>query len=96
MLKVEVESTLFSEKSGTAKKTGKPYTIREQGAWLHTVDDHGKPSKYPQKFNVMIEDAPYQPGQYLLHPSCIGVGEYGRLIITRAKLVPVSAPAASK
>lgn len=94
MLKVEIDSTSLNERKGISSKTQRPYHLRMQTAYLHIVDLDGKPAKYPEKFELMLdsEQAPFPPGFYLLHPSAISVDD-GRLSIS-PRLVP--APATAK
>ena len=60
-MKIEVKSAEVGVQSGTSKRTGKPYSIRKQVAWLHT---EGEP--YPQRFELQLgdEEKPYEPGLY--------------------------------
>jgi hypothetical protein len=94
MLKVEIDSTSLNERKGISSKTQRPYHLRMQTAYLHIVDQDGKPAKYPEKFELMLDadQAAYPVGFYLLHPSAISVDD-GRLAVS-PRLVP--APAASK
>lgn len=97
MIKIEVDSTTFEERSGTTQK-GKPYTIREQQAYAHVLEETGKPAKYPVKMRVNLEDTqpPYQPGFYTLDPRCVMVGDFDRLTLGKIRLVPIKDPAPVK
>lgn len=88
MIKIEVESSTVDERSGV--KNGKPWTIREQGAYAHILDEFGKPGKYPVRCRLGLEDkAPaYQPGMYTFDARAIIVGDFDRLGLGRVKLVP--------
>jgi hypothetical protein len=93
MLKVEIDSTSLNERKGISSKTQRPYHLRMQTAYLHIVDLDGKPAKYPEKFEVMLDtdQAPFPPGFYVLHPSAITVDD-GRLSI-QPRLVPAQSAA---
>lgn len=84
MLVIEIESTELKIKSGTSARTGKPYQIREQTAYVHIP-----PNKYPQPIKVTLEDdkAPYVPGKYMLDDSSYFVGRFDDLQM-RPRLVP--------
>ena len=81
MIKITVAQSTVKEISGTAKGTGKPYHLRFQAAYAHTVDKDGNTPPYPEKFEVILDkDAPpYAPGDYTLHPSAIYIDRDGRL-----------------
>lgn len=91
MLKIEIDTAEVREFQGTSAKTNKPYHLRIQSGYAFIVGPDGKPAKYPEKFEFMLEhdQAAYPPGLYQLHPSAIGVRD-GRLTITTA-LAPVKA-----
>lgn len=101
MIRITVAQSTVRELKGTSKTSGKPYHLRFQTGYAHTVDKDGNPPPYPEKFEIMLDSdqAAYQPGEYTLHPSSVEVDRDGRLaVITR--LTPVkpvarqSAPAA--
>lgn len=88
MLRVQVETTIIDTKNGTSARTGKPYSIREQEAWMYCYDKEGKPYQHPQKISLQLEDDqkdPYPVGQYILDPASIYVGKFGQVCI-RARL----------
>lgn len=87
MLVIEIESTELKVKTGTSARTGKPYQIREQTAYVHIP-----PAKYPQPIKVTLEDdaQPYPPGQYQLDDSSFFVGRYDDLQM-RPRLIPAPA-----
>lgn len=89
MLIIEIESTELKIKTGTSARTGKPYQIREQTAYVHIP-----PNKYPQPIKVTLEDDahPYAPGQYMLDDSSFYVGRFDDLQM-RPRLI--RAPSAS-
>jgi len=69
-IKIEVSSDTVITRSGISARTGKPYSMREQEAYAHTVSRDGQPSKYPQRIKITLGDtqAPYQPGLYTVAP----------------------------
>ena len=88
MIRIEVVSTTVDERSGN--KNGKNWTIREQGAYAHLLDDQGKPMKYPVACSVPLdrEAPPYQLGFYTLDMRSIYVGDFRRLELGRVRLTP--------
>jgi hypothetical protein len=89
MIQVTIAQTTVKEMKGLSKATQKPYHLRFQTAYAHTVDRDGNKPPYPEKFEVMLESdaAPYQPGEYLLHPSSLYIDRDGRLAVS-ARLAP--------
>lgn len=95
MLKVEVSTLVVDTKNGTSAKTGKPYSIREQEAWITCYGKDGKPYPHPQRMKVTLDDdqpEPYPLGQYILDPASIYIDRFGQVAI-RARLRPAPAPA---
>ena len=88
MIRIEVVNGAVDERSGS--KNGKNWTIREQSAYAHLLDEFGKPHKYPVQCSIPLDrDAPaYQPGFYMLDPRSIYVGDFRRLELGRVKLIP--------
>lgn len=68
--------------SGMSAKTGRPYNIREQEAFVQLS---GCP--YPLPVNIRLEDdeAPYEPGIYMLHSDSHFVDRFRHLQV-RARL----------
>jgi len=97
MLKVQVETASFSLKEGTSAKTGKPYSIRDQEAWMYCYDRDGKPHSHPQRIRLTLDDdqSPYAPGNYILDPSSIYVDRFGQPSL-RARLRPSPAAPVAK
>lgn len=83
-IQVEIESTEVIIKSGNSAKTGKPYQIREQRAYVTLPGQ-----KYPQNIKVTLDDnsAPYPPGIYTVGPDSFFVGRFEDLQM-RLRLVP--------
>ncbi|EJE52912.1 Helix-destabilising protein [Acidovorax sp. CF316] len=101
MIKVSVTSTDVRNQSGTAKASGKAYSLNFQTVYFHTHDRTGKPNPYPEKVEIILEKNEqgaalfYPAGEYTLAPESIYVDRTGNLAIS-AKLNPVKvAPAAS-
>lgn len=79
MLKVEITSTAVDQRSGTSKKTGQPWEIRTQEAYIHK---QGQP--YPEKVVLTLQDnqLAHQIGVYTLDLNqCFKVGDYGRIAL---------------
>lgn len=87
MLKIQVETMVVDAKNGTSAKTGKPYSIREQEAWMYGFDREGKPHPHPQRIRLTLDDdqQPYPVGTYQLDPSSIYVDRFNQIAI-RARL----------
>jgi len=85
-MKIEVKNSEVKVKSGNAKRTGRPYTIREQEAYLHVPG-----AAYPERCVLNLEDdqEPYAPGIYETSNE-LYVGDFGRLSVSRGMtLAPV-------
>tara|TARA_B100001146_G_C16069620_1_gene385845 strand:- start:468 stop:743 length:276 start_codon:yes stop_codon:yes gene_type:complete len=80
---IEITTSEVFVKSGTSKRTGQPYSIREQNGYMHK-----KGTPYPEKIKITLgdNDAPYQPGNYTLHPESFFVDRFGSLAV-RPKLI---------
>lgn len=86
-MKIEIKSAETVTKSGTSKRTGKPYSIVEQVGYLFVQGE-----AYPQRCVLQIDDGvqPYQPGIYDTADE-LRVGDFGRLSVSRGlRLLPVS------
>jgi hypothetical protein len=90
MIKVTIAQTAVRDLKGTSAKTGRPYHMRFQNGYAHTVDKDGNAPPYPEKFEVQLEDEqqPYAPGDYTLHPSSLYIDRDGRLAVS-ARLAPL-------
>lgn len=95
MIKVTIAQTTVRELKGTSKTSGKPYHMRFQNAYAHTVDKDGNAPPYPEKFEINLDadQAAYPPGDYQLHPSSLYIDRDGRLAVS-ARLAPLKRPAA--
>lgn len=97
MLKVQVETTAFDLKQGTSAKTGKPYSIREQEAWMFGYGRDGKPQPHPQKIKLTLDDdqQPYEIGTYQIDPASLYVDRFGQVAIrVRLRAIAQAAKAA--
>lgn len=83
-----VKSANECSRTITSRK-GQQLTFREQQAALFTGGDFPVPCKIPLDDNQQ----PYQPGQYVIDPACLLVGDFDRAGIGRLKLLPAPAPA---
>lgn len=94
MIQVSVTSTEVRNQSGTAKASGKPYSLNFQTAWLHTLDRQGVKNPYPEKAEIILEkDAQgaalfYPVGEYTLAPQSVYVDRSGNVAIA-PRLVPL-------
>ena len=92
MQKIIVKSATFETRKGTSKKSGAAYEMREQTAYIDTGHD------FPDRFKLMLDrdQAPYQPGEYVIEQPLV-VGDFDSLAVARhIKLTPLrpAAPAA--
>jgi len=97
MLKVQVETTVFNLKQGTSAKTGKPYSIREQEAWMFGYGRDGKQQPHPQKIKITLDDDqnPYEVGTYQIDPASLYVDRFGQVAIrVRLRQIAQAAKAA--
>lgn len=85
MLKIEVKTTEFTERSGN--KGGRDWKIRTQEAYAHIQNRNGSPAPYPEKILLNLDNgnssrapqAPYAIGTYYLSDSSIYVGDFSAL-----------------
>lgn len=96
MIKITVAQVTVKEVKGISAKNGKPYHMRFQSAYAHTVDKDGNQPPYPEKFEVILDTdaAPYAPGDYTLHSSALYIDQNGRLSCA-PRLTPIRAKAAA-
>ena len=96
MIKVSVMSTDVRNQSGTAKQSGKPYSMNFQTVWLHTFDQTGKPNPYPEKAEVILPKNEqgaalfYPLGDYTIAPESLYLDRSGDIKLN-IKLVPLKA-----
>ena len=94
MIQVSVTTTEVRNQSGTAKATGKPYSLSFQTVWFHTIDRLGVKHSYPEKAAIMLENNEhgaalfYPVGEYTLAPQSVYVDRSGNLAIS-PRLVPM-------
>lgn len=93
MIRINVREDNISTKSGVSRKTGKPYSIAEQPAFVTL------PNGETRRITLSHEDgdAPLPVGHYEPKPSAYWVGDFGALSIsTRARHWQPVAEAAPK
>ena len=90
MIRVTVAQSTVRELKGVSKTSGKPYHMRFQAGYAHTVDRDGNTPPYPEKFEISLsqDDQPYAPGEYTLSPSAVYVDRDGRLAVS-PRLTPI-------
>lgn len=90
MIKIEIESSEVRDLRGESKATGKAYHLRIQSGYAFVMGRDGKPQRYPERFEFILDadQAPYPPGLYHLHPSALAVRD-GRLTLSSVALAPV-------
>jgi len=94
MIQITVAQTALKELRGNAKESGKPYHMRIQTAYAHTVDAEGNKPPFPERFEIILEqDHPaFAPGEYTLHPSSLALDRLGRMVCS-PRLTPIRKPA---
>lgn len=96
MIRVSVTSTDVRTQSGTAKASGKPYSLDFQTVWFHTVDRAGNLNPYPEKAEIILDKDDqarpkvYAVGEYTLAPASLYISRNGDLAIS-PKLKPIQA-----
>jgi Helix-destabilising protein len=95
MSKVTITSPALNVIKGNSKASGKPYELRIQTGYLHSVDSDGVAAEIPDKFEFILADgeAAYPRGHYSLAPSALYVGRDGRLSVQTRLVAMVAAPA---
>ena len=96
MIKITVTDTPIREMKGIGKTSGKPYHMRIQTVYAHTMSPEGVMADFPDKFELALDDGqnPFPRGVYTLAPSSVFVSRDGKLDI-RPRLVPIPAKAAA-
>lgn len=86
-MKIEIANVTVRNQSGVSQKSGKPYSIDKQEAWLHL---DGVP--YPVKFEINLAKGaqPFQKGFYTPTDKSFGVDRFGSIMIGQLDLIPVS------
>lgn len=92
MLRIEITSSAFETISGISKKTGQPFSFRQQLAHIHKPGE-----KYPTPFKINLKDDqnPHPAGNYSLAADAVYVDNNGKLSIT-PRLAPAPAAAATR
>jgi len=87
-MKIEIANVSVRNQSGISQRTGKPYSMEKQEAYLHL---DGQP--YPVKFEFTLAQGatPYQKGFYTITDKTFIVDRFGSLGISgQLELVPVA------
>jgi hypothetical protein len=97
MIRISISQTAIAERKGTSSTSGKPYHLRIQTGYAHTLDADGNSPLYPEKFQILLRDdqPPFVPGEYQLAPSAVYVNRNGDLDIT-PRLIPLKKPATAQ
>lgn len=86
-MKIEIANVNVRNQSGTSQKTGKPYSMNKQEAYLHL---DGQP--YPVRFEFNLADGatPLQKGFYTVTDKSFIVDRFGSLgVSSQLELVPL-------
>lgn len=91
MIRIEVKNATVREKTGTAKGTGKPYSMRFQQVYVHGFFQDGFPSDVPRATTIQLEDMqePYPVGLYAIGDESFYFGDFDKFSLGRSKLVPL-------
>lgn len=82
MFRINVTSTEVDTKSGIAKRTGNPYSIREQVA----IVDLPNGERRRVRMGLENDEPPMAVGQYEPKPSAFYIGDFDSLAVsTKAK-----------
>jgi hypothetical protein len=84
-IKVVIKSTDFETKSGTASRTGKPYSIREQVGYATLGDE-------VRKIIISLGDKQqvYAAREYIVDDSSFTTNNFGQLVVGRLVLKPMA------
>lgn len=91
-MRVEVKAESVTLREGVARATQKPYSFREQTAWV----DLGR--AYPSEVRFVLGDRqqPFPPGWYEAGPDCYTVDRNFNLTVDLRKMRPAKPAAAVK
>ena len=87
MLKIEIASNEVININGTSNKTGKPYSIRKQSAYLFMP---GEKYPVPFEFNLETNQAAYEPGFYEVMSSSFYIDRFKSLSVGRLDLTRIT------
>tara|TARA_B100000446_G_scaffold150600_1_gene145169 strand:+ start:80 stop:379 length:300 start_codon:yes stop_codon:yes gene_type:complete len=97
MLTIEIATQAINTRNGVSKRSGQPYTIHEQEAYLH---QEGKPYPTPMKLNVESNEQgypqPYSMGRYSLAGDSFYIDRYGSLAVKPRLIADGSKPESKK
>jgi hypothetical protein len=86
MIKVTVKSEAFETKSGTSRKTGQGYSIREQTGYAHIGEEVRKIT-----LSLGREQSVYAVGGYIVDDASFTTDNFGGLVVGRLVLKPLAA-----
>ena len=97
MIKITVTNSPIREMKGIGKTSGRPYHMRIQTVYAHTINKEGVLGDFPDKFELALDEGelPYHAGQYTLQPSSLYVSRDGKLEL-RPRLTPAPPAASSR
>jgi len=86
MIKIEVKSNAIVNRAGISKRTGKPFDMNEQRAWLHGAKD------YPTEVSFVLGQGqvPFAPGWYVVGPECCQVDRFGNIVLRLQNMKPLA------
>lgn len=88
-MKIEIVNVNVRNQSGTSQRTGKPYSMNKQEAFLHI---EGQPYPVRFEFNLAEGATPFQKGFYTLSDKSFMVDRFGSLGVSgQLELVPLVA-----
>jgi|GEM_PF-4368687 len=88
MIRISVKDSGVTDLVGKAAKTGRDYHIRKQMAWAYLPN---KPFPVEVAINLELNQAAFQPGEYVLDGSAAYVTRYGALELDMSKIKPAAA-----
>lgn len=93
---IDITSTKTATKTGTARATGRPYTLTNQRGYFNAVDPiTGEITRLPIDVRLSNETSPYPIGRYTIDSTSFRVDEYNNLVISLMRLDPLPASVAS-
>jgi len=85
-IRIEVKSSETVRRAGTSKRTGQPYELFEQRAWLHGAKD------YPTEVSFVLAPSQlaFAPGWYIAGPECCAIDRFGNVTLRLEKMRPLT------
>ena len=83
MIQITIAQTTLREFKGIGKNA-KPYHLRIQSGYAHTLDAEGNKPPFPEKFELMLDSdqAAYPVGEYALGPNSVYIDRDGRMAVS--------------